>query len=285
AQAYWKGSFTHGNKSNHPDTGLLTYFLPLQSGGHKAWASETEDFFCCHGSLVQANAAHNQGIYYHDETRFAICQYLSSKTSAQMDGADVCITQKIDALTGSRNISSVQDYSQKINAVAAEYPHNPKLLVSVFDVSCSKKASFKLLFRIPWWCFGEYTLLVDGKEETAETNSEGFIALDRAWEHNTIELRFNKPLSSVTLRDKPDMVALMDGPVVLAGLCDEERVLYGDPKHPEDILVADNEREWSLWQNTYRTTGQDRGIRFVPLYQVGYEAYSVYFPIRQSSLT
>ena len=74
-------------------------------------------------------------------------------------------------------------------------------------------------------------------------------------------------------------MAFLDGPVLLAGLCDEERVLYIDKELPEELLVADNEREWGNWMNTYKTVHQARGIRFIPLYQVGYEKYAVYFPI------
>ena len=56
-----------------------------------------------------------------------------------------------------------------------------------------------------------------------------------------------------------------------------------DASHPEQILVHDNEREWGSWKSTFRTQGQERGIRFIPLYEVGYEPYSIYFPIRQDA--
>jgi hypothetical protein len=75
------------------------------------------------------------------------------------------------------------------------------------------------------------------------------------------------------------MVAFMDGPVVLAGLCDEERTLCGDTDHPETILVPDNEREWRGWKPGYRTRNQARGIRFLPLYEIVDERYTVYFPV------
>ena len=75
-------------------------------------------------------------------------------------------------------------------------------------------------------------------------------------------------------------MAFMDGPVVLAGLCDEERPLYGDPAHPEKMLAPDNEREWNLWKPGYRAIGQPQGLRFMPLYQVCDERYTVYFPVR-----
>ena len=66
AQAYWKEDLPNGQISSYPSEGLLTYFLPMRAGSRKGWASKTQDFFCCHGSVVQANAAHNQYLYYQD---------------------------------------------------------------------------------------------------------------------------------------------------------------------------------------------------------------------------
>ena len=87
-------------------------------------------------------------------------------------------------------------------------------------------------------------------------------------------------LSVCPLPDDPRVVAFMEGPIVLAGLCDDDRILYGDTEHPETILAPDNERQWSSWNISYRTKGQDRNIRFIPLYDVGYEKYSVYFQVK-----
>ena len=56
AQAYWKEDLPNGQISSYPSEGLLTYFLPMRAGSRKGWASKTQDFFCCHGSVVQANA-------------------------------------------------------------------------------------------------------------------------------------------------------------------------------------------------------------------------------------
>ena len=73
----------------------------------------------------------------------------------------------------------------------------------------------------------------------------------------------------------------MEGPVVLAGLCEEERELYGDRNHPDELLIPDSERQWGSWVTSYRTKGQDRNLRFVPLYDIGYEKYNVYFRLRE----
>ncbi|MFN2131179.1 MAG: hypothetical protein ACK2VD_11685, partial [Anaerolineae bacterium] len=76
----------------------------------------------------------------------------------------------------------------------------------------------------------------------------------------------------------------MDGPVVLAGLCDEERTLYGDVSDPASLLVPDNEREWGTWLGGYRVRNQPRGLRFLPLYEVTDQHYAVYFPVRAPPL-
>jgi hypothetical protein len=65
----------------------------------------------------------------------------------------------------------------------------------------------------------------------------------------------------------------------LAGLVDEERTLRGDKDQPETLLAPDNERQWGEWLSGYRTQGQERNFRFIPLYNVVDEAYTVYFPV------
>ena len=55
--------------------------------------------------------------------------------------------------------------------------------------------------------------------------------------------------------------------------------LTGNPAQPEALLTPDNEREWSFWREGYRTRGQVQDIRFIPLYEVRDEVFTVYFPV------
>ena len=68
----------------------------------------------------------------------------------------------------------------------------------------------------------------------------------------------------------------MDGPIVLAGLCDDERTLYGDKDNPETMLRPHNLHR----RPGYRTHNQPRNVRFMPLYEVCDERYTVYFPMQ-----
>ncbi|MDO4296997.1 MAG: glycoside hydrolase family 127 protein [Lachnospiraceae bacterium] len=280
AQGYWQGSFTHGNKSEYPTDGLLTYFLPLRAGGRKAWSSRTQDFFCCHGSLVQANAAHNTCFYYEGENQLYICQYFASDYTGNIGGQQISVKQRINPLNGSKHLASDSSGVQRINPICSAYPNNPRKLVCELQIEGQGEQETEILLRVPVWA-QSVRLTVNGKEETAEGTPGTFLKLRRVWKQDEIHLEFGKRITVDHLPGSDNMTAFLDGPVVLAGLCEEERILYVDEEPEEELLVADNEREWGNWMNTYKTVRQDRGIRFVPLYQVGYERYAVYFPIEK----
>ena len=279
AQGYWEGFFTHGQKSEYPTKGLLTYFLPLRPGGQKGWATKTNDFFCCHGSLVQANAIFNRGLYYTEADNLVVGQFFDSTYLGEMKGTKFTVHQRIDTLTGIENCPGEVMTGQKINPTAAKYPNNPRKLVTNLYVKGETKTTFTISIRIPWWVEGEPVVTVNGEPVSLQKEKDGFLAIKGEWLDDVIRVEYAKRLYVEYLPGSEDLAAFMDGPVVLAGLVDREKTLYVPTEHPEQILIHDNERHWSLWQNTYKTAGQDEGIRFVPIYKIGYERYGVYFPL------
>lgn len=62
-------------------TGMPTYFLPLSAGSRKKWGSKTRDFWCCHGTMVQAQSIYADLIYYEDpeSDKLIISQYIPSR--------------------------------------------------------------------------------------------------------------------------------------------------------------------------------------------------------------
>jgi hypothetical protein len=72
--------------------------------------------------------------------------------------------------------------------------------------------------------------------------------------------------------------------VVLAGICDKDILLKGDVKNPESILSHEYEQQYRVvrWkQSHYRTVNQDMNIKFVPLYEIADEPYTIYFPVHK----
>ncbi len=255
----------------NPETGMVAYFLPLQAGARKVWGTPTNDFWCCHGSLTQAHTLHNAYVYYQDEEGLAVCQYVPTKLEWEWDGVPVAVKQVFDE---EASTSRPRDPDGSV--------HRPKHWVIELSVRCEQPVAFALKLRLPWWLSGEARILINGEPEAITTGPSSFHAIRRTWQDDTVRVELPKALSPCPLPDEPDTVAFMDGPVVLGGLCDEERMLYGDKDHPETMLTPDNEREWSMWRPGYRTRNQERGFRFAPLYDIRDERYTVYFPVRET---
>lgn len=285
AQAYWQRFKTNGQHYDTPDEGLLTYFLPLASGSKKGWASETNDFFCCHGTLVQGNAAWERDILYQEGDDLYVAQYFDFSAKVQVGDQTVELSMARDTLTGSFHLSSTSSARQNIHENTAKYPHHPDCRAEVLTIHTQAPVEFTLHVRIPWWVQGEAVVCVNGQEQARVSGKSEFVTLHRLWENGDV-VRVEMPLGVHTwsLPEDPNMVAFLYGPVLLAGLCDEERQLTVQGKDAAAILTHDGEREWGSWKDTFKTVGQERGLRFIPLYQVGYETYTIYFPLKYNAL-
>jgi DUF1680 family protein len=268
----------------HRETGMISYFLGLGAGSRKKWGSQTEHFWCCHGTLIQANAAYEQLVYLQDVNSVMISQWIPSELSCQFGEAKLQLSLRQDGQHGVYPLNnwSVEGMAAITKVDIPSIPtHRPDQLVYSLTITCDTEVELGLKLRLPWWLKGEPQISVNGVLQVGPFEPSAFYEIRRFWcSGDTIHIEFPKGLTAEPLPGKPNTVAYMDGPVVLAGLVDEERQLYGNPEIPEALLVPDRERQHSWWNlGYYRTTGQDRGIRFIPLYEVKDEAYTVYFPI------
>jgi len=271
AQGFWRGSLANGEAATAPLSGLVSYFLPLRAGSMKYWASETDHFFCCHGTNVQANAAHTGCTFYRTGTGLAIANLVASRlTWERPEGrAEIEVVRADQA--GSCQVP---------DGGAQARPASPDREAFEIRVSSLSAAAFTLSLRLPWWLAGEAAVSVNGERAVVRSRPSSFIGIERAWKDDVVRVELPKRLASELLPGSESEYAFMDGPDVLAGLCAGERTLYcDDPRAPELNLVVDDEREWSRWKGSYKTKGQDPGMRFIPLREVGYERYAVYFPV------
>lgn len=258
---YWERNLYNGILAQqHPHSGMIAYWLPLHGGAVKAWGTPTEDFWCCHGTLVEAHAVHTRGLYFADAEGLVVSQYAPSELAWEYGGSPVTVAQAIDPQLGQTR----RPDALKINlTVTAEHP-----------------AEWTLKLRLPWWLRGEPLVEVNGVRQEGPFTPSSYYSIRRAWRDDVVSITLPRGLTCAPLPDDPSMVAFMDGPVVLAGLCDAETTLYGDQTDPSTLLTPDNEREWGDWLAGYRTRNQPRNVRFVPLYEIADERYSVYFPLR-----
>jgi uncharacterized protein len=274
AQGYWQGSSRDTLCESHePPTGLVSYFLPLAAGSHKKWGSELDHFWCCHCTLLQANATLHAAIYYQDAEGTAVCQYLPSELNFQYHGTPVKIEQDLDPQTG-ENI--------RILGVNQTILSRPDTMIVRLKIQADQPAEFTLKLRCPWWLKEPLRCIVNGQEMAWADDGNGFACIRRVWDHDEVRVILTRQLICWPLPDRPDMVAFMDGPIVLAGLVGEERTLWGDVNDAATMLTPDYEREWQTWKSGWRTINQMVGWRFKPIYEVGNEVYTVYFPVRRT---
>ena len=271
AQSYWQARrLDNLCDPIVPEIGLIAYFLPLRAGSQKKWGSKRNHFWCCHCTLLQANANVNDSVFFGTQDGIAVSQYINAQTCFKIAGKDFKISQ------GTFNQSGE---TIRVKAPGSDVVRRPDEVHMIFDIEADSPARFALKFREPEWNTAPMKILVNGNPVEYKKES-GFLSVEREWASNDkVRVVLTKSLRTWPLPDRKDMVAFMDGPVVLAGLVSEERALYGDVNDPKTMLTPEDERHWTTWRSDYRTIGQKRGIKFVPISDIGHEEYTVYFPV------
>lgn len=278
AQTYWQGDAWHGM----PGRGLLTYFLPMKAGSTKDWAGKMDSFFCCHGTMVQANAALNRFMYYQDGNQVYVTQYANTEASFELGGKKFNLIQQQDYMNGSLQNSSVNDAKQTVNDTASVFANKPDFRKYVFTVKTEEEVEFSLNLRIPDWIKDKADVYVNGQKMVTTCETDKFVNLERIWKNeDKVELCLPIGLSFVTLPDDETMGAFRYGPYALAAVTEKERILYLEDEDPTKELSADTERQWGDFRTFYKTENQDPGLSFVKLNAIGYEPYQIYFKTKR----
>ena len=282
AQAYHQSYHVAGTEKNHPWTGLLTYFLPMKAGLHKEWSSETNSFFCCHGTMVQANAKLNRGIYYQSQEEIYVSQYFHSELETTIGDDALIINQTQDFMNGSMLTSSTIAGQQKLTEVTSTYENTPDFKKYDFTINLDQAKTFTLALRIPEWIMSEASIYVNDELVGKTTDSQSFYKLTRDWsDGDKVSITFPIGIRFIPLPDDENTGAFRFGPDVLAGICEHERILHLESDDPTEELVQENEREWGSWRYFFKTTNQDPGIQFSRIRDIGYDPYQVYFTIKK----
>lgn len=257
----------------HPETAMVAYYLPLGPGGRKEWSTPTDSFTCCLATSIQAQAQLGTNAFYADGRELTIAQYVASSATWCMDAI------KIHVLVST---SEVPPPPGKADFDHGLPPHRPMSRTITIDIRADEPVEFTLGLRLPWWVAGAPVLTVDD-EQVGLPDAPGTIQrITRVFSHNLIRLCLPTALTAVPLPGKPDTVAFMDGPVVLAGLVNEPRCLTGDVHNPLSILEPAEEFELGVWHGRWMTKAQPSDFKLLPLHEVTDETYTVYFPVTPS---
>ena len=264
------------------ENGMPDYFLSLTTGSKKEWATKTRDFWCCQGTLIQSAAKYPEMIYSVDDDSSVLYvnQYISSVLEERVGETEIKLTQSL----------SMKGYDAQ--TLFDEHGTSEKSRWRFhFDIeilSKKGKKSISLALRIPEWASGDAELSVNGKIMLVNKNDDklanGYVIIPSVKNGAAIDISFLSEVKAERLPDDEGTAAFVDGPIVLAGLTADVDVIYGDFENPGDFLspVSEHTYDTYIWlQNNYRTKKQPRSIKFVPLYDVKDEAYTIYFEERK----
>ncbi len=264
------------------ENGMPDYFLSLTTGSKKEWATKTRDFWCCQGTLIQSAAKYPEMIYSVDDDSsiLYVNQYISSVLEERVGETEIKLTQSL----------SMKGYDAQ--TLFDEHGTSEKSRWRFhFDIeilSKKGKKSISLALRIPEWASGDAELSVNGKIMLVNKNDDklanGYVIIPSVKNGAAIDISFVSEVKAERLPDDEGTAAFVDGPIVLAGLTADVDVIYGDFDNPGDFLspVSEHTYDTYIWlQNNYRTKKQPRSIKFVPLYDVKDEAYTIYFEERK----
>ena len=247
-------------------TGMPAYFLPLGAGSRKKWGTKPRDFWCCHGTMVQAQTLYPELVWFTDGDKITAAQYIPSEFTAEMNGAKVTVSQT----TGMKYYNDQAFFDEKDDGQMSRW-------LLKFSVKCDKPVRFTLSLRVPEWAKG-VELEVNGKN-TAAPVKDGWLDITADWQNDSVQVFFPSELRAETLPDMPELMSVVDGPIVLAGITGSDCGITGADKLNEQFMPQMEHTYGTFpWrQNSWRTRNQPQSVMFRPLYEVTDEEYTVYF--------
>jgi uncharacterized protein len=252
---YERALYNHILASQHPENGMMTYFVPLRMGSKKTFSTPFNTFTCCVGSGMENHAKYTEGIYY--------------------EGSD-------GSLLVNLFIASELNWKAKGMVVRQETAF-PESNTARFTISTHKPNRFALAIRQPQWAHAGITLKVNGKAVKAALSENGFLNIDRTWKNNdVVEVTLPMSVYTESIPDNPDRVALLYGPVVLAGQLGTD---MPDPVYGTTVLMTSNKNA-AEWMKpvagaplTFQTQSVARptDVQLIPFYKTYDQYYNVYW--------
>lgn len=251
---YERALYNHILASQHPESGMMTYFVPLRMGAKKVFSDALNTFTCCVGSGMENHAKYGEGIYSEGE-----------------DGS----------LFVNLFIPSVLKWKRKKAVITQEtsYPESGNTLIKL---ELKKENRFPVKIRKPWWSKNEILYYLNGKSIQPSRAENGFAVFDRIWKNgDEVLIKMPMELYHESMPDNIDRIALLYGPVVLAGQLGDTMpdimgipVLLTDNRNVKDWLVPDEEKSLSF---KTKSICKPFVVHLLPFYKTYEQHYNVYW--------
>lgn len=272
---YERGLYNHILASQDPETGMVTYYVPLKPGAFRTYSTPEESFWCCVGTGMENHAKYGDTIYFHSNTALYVNLFIASELNWKEKG--LAVRQE------------------------TRFPEEDKTRLTF---SAQQPVHLALKIRHPSWAKSTIRVTINGKSEPVKSNPGSYFTVERTWKNgDIIEVHFPMSLQMESMPDDPKIVALLYGPIVLAGDLGKEGLdstkRYG-PMAPQigklpaveipsfacdlkEVLAKIKPEPGAAL--TFRTQGigHPRDVLLVPFYKAFDRQYTVYWQVRSSN--
>jgi DUF1680 family protein len=258
--------------SQDPESGMTTYFQATRPGYVRLFHTPENSFWCCTGTGIENHAKHADSIYFRSPGALWVNLFIASTVSWNEMGLTLRQT--------------------------TNFPDSPATRLTV---TVERPVRARLNVRRPSWC-SEMTIRVNGGGWRRAAAEAGYVEIERQWRTgDAVDVRLPMTLRAEVLPQTTDFVALVYGPIVLAGRLGHDGLATGN-----QIIV--NERESGTMLNaavevpsfacdaatllkhvrrdplrplTFRTEriGHPRDVELVPYYRLAHERYNLYWKV------
>ena len=252
---YERALYNHILASQNPDA-MMCYFVPLRMGTRKVFSDSSDTFTCCVGSGMENHSKYAEGIYYEAaDGGLYINLFIPSVLRWKERGITVTQTTK--------------------------YPYSDTVDLAIGG-DAEGGGAFALRIRHPWWAAQGIQVVVNGKPWATGDEENGYVVVKRSWHKgDRVQLTMPMHLYTEAMPDNANRVALLYGPVVLAGSLGDKDP-SGDP-HGVPVLLTQDRNIGNWIQQTGPLTFQTSGvgkpadITLTPFFTTYNNYYSVYW--------
>lgn len=263
AEFHERALFNHILASIDPADGRTCYMVPVGRGVTREYQDMFGGFTCCVGSGMESHALHGDGLYYEDGDKLWVNLYAPSRAQWSARGLTL--------------------------EVATDFPEGEAVAMTL---RLQAPQTFTLALRRPAWAGEGFVVAVnDQAVPVTIPPGGGHVEVRREWrEGDRVTLTLPMTLRAEPLPDNPGRVALLRGPIVLAGdLGPEDRQAEARATLPvivtDSSVVADWLQPVPDRPGVFRTAGvgRERDVEFSPFYRLHRRTYAVYWDVLTSA--
>jgi DUF1680 family protein len=269
ADFYERALYNHILASQDPKRGMMTYYVSLKPGHFKTYSNPTESFWCCVGTGMENHVKYGDSIYFRDGHSLYVNLFIPSVLKWRAQGLTV---------------------RQETRFPESDTTH--------LTITAVKPTLMALKVRYPSWARG-MTVAVNGQAQPVTSKPGSYVSVSRTWHSgDRVDIRLPMHLHTEAMPDDPTKIALLYGPLVLAGQLGSDGITapmpyatgdqgayfhVSDPAVPVLILHGKPLTSWikpvAGQPLTFRTVGagQPNEVTLKPFYSTYFGRYTVYW--------